>query len=74
MGSPETWHIQDRLVNYHLSTCKSQLGQGHVTGGERYLCWLAASVTNIQWKPLRIWKIIKVEVRNSFQFGNWATS
>ena len=34
--------------------CKSHMGQDQVSGGVSVLCWHAAPVANVLWKPLAI--------------------
>ena len=33
---------------------RPKVEQGQVSGGESVLCWHAAPVANVQWKPLEI--------------------
>ena len=35
----------------HIKKCKSQMGQDQVSVGVSVLCWLAAPVVNVLWKP-----------------------
>ena len=49
--SPETRQVQERLVSTleHM-----QLGQDQVSGGVSVLCWHAAPVAYVLWKPCTI--------------------
>ena len=53
--------------------CKSQMGQDQVFGGVSVLCWHAAPVANVLWKPLAIWSKVKFgnEVQISNRVKNW---
>ena len=46
-------------IRTHVSP---RVGQNQVSGGVSVLCWHAASVTNVRWKP----RIIRLKVK----FGN----
>ena len=50
------------------NTCKSQMGQDQVSGGVSILCWHAAPVANVLWKPLAI--RLKVKFGNKVQISN----
>ena len=40
-----------REWSQHLNTYKFHIGEDQVSGGVSVLCWLAAPVTNVLWKP-----------------------
>ena len=39
------------FIILHQNKCKSQMGKDQVSGGVSVLCWLAAPVANVLWKP-----------------------
>ena len=53
LKSPGTRQVQERLVS------TLEVGQDKVSGGVSVLCWHAAPVANILWKPPTIWYKVK---------------
>ena len=40
--------------SHYYNTCSPKVGQNSVSGGVSVLCWHAAPVANVLWKPLAI--------------------
>ena len=56
-------------IGLNIRTLASPIvGQDQVSGGVSVLCWHAAPVANVLWKPLAIWK--KVRFDNEVQICN----
>ena len=52
--SPETRQVQERLVSNIRTHASPKVGQDQVSGGVSVLCWHAAPVAYVLWKPCTI--------------------
>ena len=66
--SPETRQVQERLVSDIRTHASPKVGQDQVSGGVSVLCWHAAPVAYVLWKPCTIRE--KVKFGNKVQISN----
>ena len=52
--SPETRQVQQRLVSTIRAHASPKVGQDQVSGGVSVLCWHAAPIAYVLWKPCTI--------------------